>query len=1094
MAEIPHPEDPPQWLDKWLTESEISERFPEAVRGMAFRAFLRCEHLSVSFTPMSLHATIDNQHAKWRLDDERGWECSCSCKSPVPCMHAYMATIMFRNVCNEEGWQLPKADKALDKANRNSLESNTSEQKTPNSETLSQTKTEAQPMKQLSFFDESYSPNVEKARSSADAPRKTVHRCELECRADFMQSMSSVIVMFRTKENGIVADRRLSWIRECAYELEKGLKSLYEWSDSDGEFLRWILSYLRKVPFERLNGYKWFIPFRDFGVWLQRYPEMTGRMIENRFGRPLGTIMPFCPLTLFLRLSSVPSGVRVECLFRNADGGTTKYHEMRRMESDDRSEFMKSFFKSIFKWPVARSNFYKFENGPMTVLPQNLCEYLRETLDGHYDIIEEGPLVVHERGERVPVSVEVSSNGWSFIVVCHDGMKDAGAASSISLKGGIFHIAVYDKANETMDEMHKVLADLRALAEEFKTRTRGNFRDSTYSCRALPENAVALQEFWRKIPQPVKKTVGDGVEGILGRPACLKLDVSLAAQGHFLSASARCVCGGETMELAELVAAARGNRTLLKSSRGSWFMLDAGEMANAITELNEYGLLDGENVMLPDKAAKMVNSFGKNISVADNSVSIANRLKAQRFPAAPKLPPHYGNVLRPYQKNGFEFLAERSRYGVGTILADDMGLGKTVQMLALLEACKNNSEKRFRAIVVAPASVIDVWLQQTRHFSTGLKAVAMRGTKRQREAVLSKDDYDLLVTHYGLVRTDIDLLSNIDFNLVILDEAQAIKNPEAQITQAVRALKADCRLALTGTPLENRLRDLWSIMDFLNPGLWGTWVDFELKFDSTSGYGRLRKQLRMLMLRRKKENVDLELPPKTVEVVGIEMDDAVRKRYNGELLKARNQADAGGRMGILAALTRLRMFCCAPELVNGCGEVESAKLDYMMEKVSELIESGHSILVFSQFKSMLEIVERRLDGASIHHFKITGETPVEKRGGIVAEFNESKDASVFLLSLKAAGTGLTLTKADYVFMYDPWWNPAAENQAIDRTHRIGQDKPVFAYRLMVKGTVEEKVMQIVEEKRQLFNEVIDDSGASGGDSRLTLDELRGLLD
>ena len=1094
MADISHPEDPPQWLDKWLTEPEISERFPEAVRGMAFKAFLRSEHLSVSFTPMSLHAAIDNQHAKWRLDDERGWECSCSCKSPVPCLHAYMATIMFRNVCKEEGWQLPKAEKAVDASKRNSLEQSKPEQKTPKAEASSQKNAEAKPMKQLSFFDESYSPIVGTAPSSAEPPRKTVHHCELECRADFTQSSSSVIVMFRTKENGIVADRRLSLIRECAYELEKSLNSLYEWSEADGAFLRWILSYLRKVPFDRLNGYKWFIPFRDFGVWLQRYPEMTGRMVENRFGRPLGKIMPFCPQALALRLSSVPSGVRVECFFRNADGSTTKYHEMRRMLLDDRSEFMKSFFNSIFKWPVARSNFYKFENGPITVLAQNACGFLRQTLDGHYDLIEQGPLVVHERCERVPVSVEVSSNGWSFIVACHDGLKDAETASSISLKGGVFHVAMYDKSNETIGEMRKELDKLQALANEFKTRTDGNFRDSTYSCRALPANAVALQEFWSRIPPSVKKTVGDGVEGLLNRPAGLKLDISLVAQGHFFSASARCVCGGETMELSELVSAAKGNRTLLKSSNGSWFNLDAEDMANAIKNLNEYGLLEGENVMLPDKAAQMVNSFGKNVSVADSSVSIANRLKALRFPEAPKLQPHYGNVLRPYQKYGFEFLAERTRYGVGTILADDMGLGKTVQMLALLEACKSNSAKKFRAIVVAPASVVDVWLQQTRQFCVGLKAVAMRGSKRQREAVLAKDDYDLLVTHYGLVRTDVDLLSNIDFNLVILDEAQAIKNPDAQISKAVRGLKADCRLALTGTPLENRLRDLWSIMDFLNPGLWGTWVDFELRYDSTSGYGSLRRQLRMLMLRRKKENVDLELPPKTVEVVAVEMDDAVRKRYNAELLRARGQANSGGRMGILAALTRLRRFCCAPELVDGCEEVESAKLDCMMEKVSELIESGHSILVFSQFTSMLEIVERRLDGSSIRHFKITGETPVEKRGGIVAEFNESKEASVFLLSLKAAGTGLTLTKADYVFMYDPWWNPAAENQAIDRTHRIGQDKPVFAYRLMVKGTVEEKVMQIVEEKRQLFNEVIDESGASGGDSRLTLEELRGLLD
>ena len=642
--------------------------------------------------------------------------------------------------------------------------------------------------------------------------------------------------------------------------------------------------------------------------------------------------------------------------------------------------------------------------------------------------------------------------------------------------------------------MRRNIGVLRALAEEFRSSTQGYVRDNVYTCRALPENAMKLQTFWNKIPSSIKRTVGEGVNGLLGKTAELKIDISLKSQGNFLSVSAKCVCGDENIDMEEIVAAARGNRTLLKSSRGSWLQLRADDLATAIQELNEYGLMEGDNVMLPDKAAKMLKSLGKSINVADSSVALAKRLSALHFPDAPKLPQHYENVLRPYQKHGFEFLADRSRYGVGSILADDMGLGKTVQMLALLEAFKANFNNKFRAIVIAPATVVDVWLQQARQFSPELRAKAMRGNREQRETVLQSDDYDLLVTHYGLVRNDVDLLSEINFDFVILDEAQAIKNPEAQISQAVRALNADCRLALTGTPLENRLSDLWSIMDFINPQIWGTYGDFEVRYDNTGGYEALRKQLRMLMLRRKKEAVDLELPPKTVEVVSIELGETASKRYNAELLKARNQADSGGRMGILAALTRLRMFCCSPELLSGVEGIDAAKLDYMMERINELIESGHSILVFSQFTSMLEIMERRLDDAKIQHFKITGETPVEKRGGIVAEFNESRQPSVFLLSLKAAGTGLTLTKADYVFMYDPWWNPAAENQAIDRTHRIGQDKPVFAYRLMVKGTVEEKVMQIVEEKRQLFNAVIDEAGGAEGDSRLSLEELRGLLD
>ncbi len=1087
MSDVSYPEDPPVWLDKWLTEAEISSRFSDSIPSMAFKAFTRSNNLALSFTPRCLHATIDNQHARWRLDDVRGWECECSCHSPVPCVHAYMATIMFQKACKDEGWQLPTSAKKNVGTIATATFKPPSVANSANVETAPKTP-ERPAARQLSFFSEG---NV---KPSANAvATKTVHCCELECRVDCISSNSSIVVMFRTMENGVATDRRLSWIRECAYELEKDLNSLYEWSESDSAFLTWILSYMRKVSLLQLNGYKWFVPFGDFGIWMQRYSEMTGRMIDDRIGLPLGKIMPFYPQTFFLRLLPVPAGVRIEFFFKNSDGSTIKYHEMRNMEQEDGSKFILSFFKGIFKWPVDRMHFMKFSNGPVTMNAQNVCDFLKETLDGHFELIEEGRLVVRERSERTPISVEVSSDGWTFRVVCRDSLSNQ-APSSLCLRGGIFHVVVYDKLQESIGDLRQKVDKLHTLAEEFRSHTRGYYRDGVYSCRALPENASALQSFWTKLPSGVKKVIGNGMEGLLGKTGTLKLDISLKEHGSFVSAFARCSCGGESIEMDELLSAARHNTSIIKTSRGSWFMLNADDMAKAVQDLNEFGLLNGDCIMFPDEAAKMVKSFGKSITVADNSVALAQRLKNTHFPDAISLPSHFGNILRSYQKYGFSFLAERTRYGVGTILADDMGLGKTIQVLALLEAYNMCSTTKFRALVVAPATVVDVWLNQAKQFCRALRVVAMRGSHSQRIDVLNSDDYDLMVTHYGLVRADVNELSQFEFDFVILDEAQAIKNPDAQISTAVRALKTKCRLALTGTPLENRLRDLWSIMDFVNPGFWGTWNDFEIRYDNTGGFSRMRQQLRMLMLRRKKEAVDLELPAKTVEVVSIDMDEAVRRRYNAELLKARGMANLGDRISILAALTRLRMFCCAPELIEGAEGLESFKLEYMMESIADLLENGHSILVFSQFTSMLEIVERRLEQASIRHFKITGDTPVVRRGGIVKEFNESEKPSVFLLSLKAAGTGLTLTKADYVFMYDPWWNPAAENQAIDRTHRIGQDKPVFAYRLMVKGTVEEKVMQIVESKRKLFNEVIDEAGSSGGDSRLTIDELKSLLD
>ena len=525
------------------------------------------------------------------------------------------------------------------------------------------------------------------------------------------------------------------------------------------------------------------------------------------------------------------------------------------------------------------------------------------------------------------------------------------------------------------------------------------------------------------------------------------------------------------------------------------------KIAEAMQALAEEGF-DGRNgTVLKHKANDIITRLEARpqICVADNSALLLESLRNEKPAPELKMPDSLEPVLRPYQKIGFEFLAERMRYGVGSILADDMGLGKTLQVLAVIDACRQEAISQgeaFQALVVSPASVIDVWLKQARQFCPDMTVCALRGSKASRMKLLEESKADVLVTHYGLVRTDIDRLALEDFSIVSLDEAQAIKNPMAAVTMAVRRLKSKRRIALTGTPLENSLGDLWSILDFLNPGINGDNAEFQASF-ATGGRSRIAKMLGLLMLRRSKALVAPELPPKTEETVRLDMDEALEKAYARELAMAKMKKGTADMATILALYTRLRMMCCAPELTmkdNPQDAPKSQKIAYLKERLLELTEAGHSALVFSQFTSMLALIEDELSDTEIAFMKITGDTPIQKRGQLVESFNASEKPAVMLLSLKAAGTGLTLTKADYVFLMDPWWNPAVENQAIDRTHRIGQEKPVFAYRIIMAGSIEEKVLDVVNYKRELFNAVVDGFDADGAHTRLTLEELRGLLE
>ena len=461
-------------------------------------------------------------------------------------------------------------------------------------------------------------------------------------------------------------------------------------------------------------------------------------------------------------------------------------------------------------------------------------------------------------------------------------------------------------------------------------------------------------------------------------------------------------------------------------------------------------------------------------------------------------------TLRGYQEDGFRWLGTLERLGFGGILADDMGLGKTLQVIAHVLAQKETGRGGC-TLVVCPASLVYNWMSEISRFAPGLAAVAVLGTKAARRVLIGgHEGADILVTSYDLLRRDVEEYAPLHLSRVVLDEAQYIKNPRAQVTRAVKCLDADVRLALTGTPIENRLAELWSIFDFLMPGYLGTRDQFAKRYEGPVEAGEhdgrrlLRCAIGPFVLRRLKSEVLADLPEKTESVVYSQMSPRQRKLYlatQDRLALQVQHMDKGGprgpeRLKVLAELTRLRQICCDPRLCLDGYEGGSAKLETCLELVSQARDAGHRVLVFSQFASMLDLIGQRLSAAHVTWFQLTGRTSKEARERLVRRF-QAGEADVFLVSLKAGGVGLNLTAADVVIHYDPWWNVAAQDQATDRAYRIGQRRDVSVMRLVVEGTVEEKIVRMQEAKRDLAASVLD--GEEVRSLLLTRDDLLALL-
>lgn len=476
-------------------------------------------------------------------------------------------------------------------------------------------------------------------------------------------------------------------------------------------------------------------------------------------------------------------------------------------------------------------------------------------------------------------------------------------------------------------------------------------------------------------------------------------------------------------------------------------------------------------------------------------------------------PEDMAGILRGYQKTGFRWLKTLDAWGFSGILADDMGLGKTIQIISVLydesrkRAQRDSGEEADRekeaegavlSLIICPASLIYNWEYEIQRFAPSLKVLVAAGTFQEREELLKHaGEYDAVITSYDLLRRDLELYMNYTFRFQVIDEAQYIKNPGTRNAKAVKAVRAVTRYALTGTPVENRLSELWSIFDYLMPGFLYSYQKFKKEYEipvvregDQEALKRLKQLTGPFILRRLKGDVLKELPGKLETVVYSRMEKEQRELYTAVAWQLRNQLNGSNKIQILAALTRLRQVCCDPRLVYENYYGGSAKLETCMELLMSGTGAGHKILLFSQFASMLKLIGRRLEQEGLSFYTLTGETPKEERIRMVNSFHKD-DTSIFLISLKAGGTGLNLTAADMVIHYDPWWNAAAQNQATDRAHRIGQDKQVAVFQLITRDTIEENILKLQKAKEALASQIVTEGTVSL--ANLSREELLELL-
>jgi len=623
------------------------------------------------------------------------------------------------------------------------------------------------------------------------------------------------------------------------------------------------------------------------------------------------------------------------------------------------------------------------------------------------------------------------------------------------------------------------------------------------------ENCLGtLAQAWQLRPDGAEFLGNPAFHRLFLTPRRLKPKLIVKGSGiDWLAVSAEWEAEGLKLSKSDLERLASATSRFVKLPNSGWVELDTAAVQGAheaMADLGVEGLIAVPQKVGLEHVAHLDETEFSRFADTPEAKALRGRVRDFKGVPAANVPSNLTADLRPYQKDGFDFLAHLVQIRLGGVLADDMGLGKTLQTLTWLAWLKERNKKNPKpSLVICPASVLHNWRREAERFTADMKVLVLESGAARHNLRSKIPQHDLIVTNYALLRRDLEELQKFSFRAVILDEAQFIKNPGAQVTQSVKQLKCEHKLALTGTPLENRLLDLWSIVDFIQPGYLGSQEQFLETYEPKGGDDvasaqriarrRLSAKLRPLLLRRLKKHVAKDLPDRIEQRRDCPLGDEQRKLYLAELRRSRDQimqavAEQGlnkSKMHVLAALTRLRQVCCHPQLVGN--DSPSGKTETLFELLDSLVAEGQKVLVFSQFVQMLHLLEKECHARQIKTHLLTGQT--KDRQEVVNAFQADPGPAVFLLSLRAAGTGLNLTTASYVVLYDPWWNPAVEAQAIDRSHRIGQTQTVNAYRLIAPGTVEEKIWELQQSKAQTIADVLGEEGFARSLTKTDLEYL-----
>ncbi len=552
----------------------------------------------------------------------------------------------------------------------------------------------------------------------------------------------------------------------------------------------------------------------------------------------------------------------------------------------------------------------------------------------------------------------------------------------------------------------------------------------------------------------------------------ITLDISQSRNGYM--SMKLDIEGVDSNEYREIFSSYKNNNRLYRMKNGAYLDLKDKDLEQAfklIDILNIYN--DFDNMKIPNNKAiyleKLIEeedlSFVNGSKYVSNVVKKFDKVKSKNY----EVPKDLNATLRDYQVSGFEFFKTLSDYQFGGILADEMGLGKTIQTIAFL---LSNKDKK--SIVITPTALIYNWKNELEKFAPTLKVGLLHAAKSEREKILDNiDNYDVILTTYTTYKNDIDKYKNINFDYCIIDEAQNIKNPDAIITKAIKNVNAKVKFALTGTPIENNLMELWSIFDFIMPGYLYNKSKFKSIFvNNDKNIIELKNLIKPFILRRTKKEVITELPDKIEQKIIIDLEKEHKRAYKGyvNLITRKIKENNQDNITVFSYLTKLRQLCLSPELMVKNYQGKNSKLDVLINIIND--SSDEKILVFSQFTKVLEVIGKRLNEENISYSYLDGKTSAKDRVKLVEEFNTNNN-KVFLISLKAGGTGLNLTSANIVVHFDPWWNPAVEDQASDRAHRIGQKNVVNVIKLIAKGTAEERVINLQETKKELIEDVIN---------------------